>query len=144
MFAHKVEIDINRPVPEVFAFITNPANHARWDSTSLVMEPQSHGAWHSGMKLREVRKLGGRETEVWSQVADLEPNRRMTIKSLTGPEWLGEWYFEPVGNRTHLRFEAQMKTHGLMRLMEPMIAKSLKRDIDANFARLKTVLEGAE
>jgi hypothetical protein len=141
---HQIDITIQRPVADVFAFLTNPSNHPKWDSTSVSMEQLEPGPWQTGTRLREVRNLGGRPTEVASQVAYLEPNRRFNIASLSGPEWRGQWDFTPVGDATRLQFEGRLTFTGLMRLFEPLIARGFKRQLNENFARLKRVLEGAE
>jgi uncharacterized protein YndB with AHSA1/START domain len=143
MIQHQIDLTIHRPVEEVFAFLTNAANHPKWDSTSILMEPQEPGLWHTGIRFREVRKLGGRNTEVASQIAYLEPNRRFNIASLTGPEWRGQWLFEPVAEGTRLQFEGSLTFKGIMRLFEPFIAGGFKLQLDENFARLKDVLENA-
>jgi hypothetical protein len=138
---HQVDIVIQRPVADVFAFLTDPTNHPKWDATSVTMEPQEAGPWHTGMKFRETRNLNGRQIEVLSQVAYLEPNRRFNIISLNGPDWRGQWDFVPVGEATRLQFEGRLTFKGIMRLFEPLIARGFKRQLDTNFAQLKRVLE---
>ena len=142
MIAHQIDITIGRPVEDVFAFLTNSDNHPRWDPSSVSMEQQEPGPWRAGMKFREVRKVAGRDTEVLSEVVALEPNSRFNIASLSGPEWRGQWLFEPVGHdATRLRFEARLTFKGFMRLVEPLIARGFRQQIEENFARLKQVLE---
>ncbi len=141
MIQHAIDLEINRPVQDVFAFVTTEKNHSKWDSLSVVMEPQEEGPWRPGLKFREVRKLGGRDKEVFSQIEVLEPNKRMEIQSLTGPYFHGSWVFEAVGNSTRLHYKAQLKMSGPMKLLEPLIAGQFKKQLEANFARLKQVLE---
>jgi hypothetical protein len=141
MIRHQVNLQINRPVEEVFAFLTNAANHAKWDALSVEMEPQEPGDWHQGLKFREVRKLGGRDTEVYSQLAVFDLNRRMELQSLTGPYFHGTWIFEPKANGTQLLYTAEMKMGGVMRLLEPLIAGGFRKQLEENFANLKRVLE---
>jgi uncharacterized protein YndB with AHSA1/START domain len=141
MISHQVDITIQRPIEEVFAFLTDPKNHSRWDTTSISMEQLEPGPWREGTRFREIRKLGRRNVEVASQVAALEPNRRFNIMSLSGPEWRGQWLFDEVEKGTRLRFEGRLTFTGAMRLMEPLIARGFKRQIDENFARLKEILE---
>ena len=141
MIQHRVEIIIHRPVEKVFAFLTDATRHPSWDTSSVAMEPQEAGDWRTGLKFREVRRIGGRETEVFSQIAYLEPNHRFDMKSLTGPDFEGHWSFEPAGAATRLRWNCQMKLVGFARLFEPLIARQFKQATDANFMRLKGLLE---
>jgi len=60
---------------------------------------------------------------------------------LSGPEWRGQWDFTPAGDATRLQFQGRLAFTGRMRLFERLIARGFKRQLDANFARLKRVLE---
>src|SRR5688572_4821290 len=102
MLEFSADLKINRPVAEVFAWLTNPDNQRKFDKGSLEMNVLTPGPWRAGIQVREVRDLGGRKITVLSGVAELEPNKRFVIRSKTGPEWLGVWLFEPEGAGTRL------------------------------------------
>ncbi len=136
-----IDITIGRPVEEVFAFLTDAANHARWDSSSLVMEPQEAGPWRAGLTFREVRRIGPRPTEVRSVIAELEPNRRMELRSLSGPPFQGHWRFSPMGSSTRLRWTGEIELVGFARLFAPLVTRSFSQSAETNFARLKMILE---
>ncbi len=142
MIEHAVDTRIERPVEEVFAFITDAANHPRWDGSSVSMEPDEPGPWHEGLTFREVRRIGPRRMEIRSKVASLVPNERMDIDSLTGPEFHGHWRFTRDGSATVLRWSAEMAVDGPARLAEKLIARSFRKACDQNFRRLKEILEG--
>jgi hypothetical protein len=55
------------------------------------METITPGPWRAGTQFRELRDLGGRKTEVLSEIAELEPNRLFVVRSKTGPGWVGTW-----------------------------------------------------
>jgi hypothetical protein len=103
MLRFSADLKIHRPVDQVFAWLTDPVNQGKFDKSSLRMEALTPGPWRTGSQFRELRDLGGRKTEVLSEVAELEPNRYFIIRSKTGPEWLGTWRFEPEGSGTRLR-----------------------------------------
>lgn len=141
MIRHQIHLKIQRPVEQVFSFLTNANNHPKWDTLSVSMEAQQAGEWRQGMTFREVRKIGGRDTEVSSKIAVFDLNRHMEIQSLSGPDFHGTWIFETVNGGTHLLYTAEMQLGGLMRLLEPLIAGQFKKQLEANFANLKRVLE---
>jgi uncharacterized membrane protein len=141
MIEHAVEIRIERPVEEVFAFITDAAKHPTWDSSSVSMTPDKPGPWVAGLTFHEVRRMGPREMSFQSKVAALTPNQSMEIESLTGSEFHGHWRFSPNTTGTTLNWSCEMKLKGPAKLGEKFIAKSFKKTCDANFARLKEVLE---
>jgi len=112
MLKFAADLLVNRPVEQVFAWLTNAENQSKFDKSSLKMEALTPGPWRARTQFRELRDLGGRQTEVLSEVAELEPNRRFVIRSKTGPEWLGIWLFEPEGQGTRLRWTGQVEDEG--------------------------------
>ena len=142
MITHAVELRIERPVEDVFAFLTNADNHPKWDTSSLSMTPQRAGPWEAGLVFDEVRKMGARQISFQSKVAALTPNESMEIESLSGAEYHGHWRFSPDGTGTRLTWSCEMKLKGPARLAEKAIAKPFKAGADQNFARLKELLDG--
>ena len=141
MLKFAADLKVNRPVEQVFAWLTNGENQGKFDKSSLKMEALTPGPWQAGTQFRELRDLGGRKTEVLSEIAELEPNRRFVIRSKTGPEWLGIWLFEPEGNSTHLRWTGQMRMKGFGRLLEPLIGRQMRAQISRQFAQLPSLME---
>jgi hypothetical protein len=76
MLKFAADFMVNRPVEQVFAWLTNAENQGKFDKSSLKMEALTPGPWRAGTQFRELRDLGGRQTEVLSEVAELEPNRQ--------------------------------------------------------------------
>ena len=135
------DLMVNRPVEQVFAWLTNAENQPKFDKSSLKMEALTPGPWRVGTQFRELRDLGGRKTEVLSEVAELESNRRFVIRSKTGPEWLGVWQFEPEGNGTRLRWTGQLRMKGFGRVLEPLIGRQMRSQINQQFAQLPSLIE---
>lgn len=141
MLKFSEDLKVNRPVEKVFAWLTNAENQAKFDKSSLKMEALTPGPWRTGTQFRELRDLGGRKTEVLSEIAELETNRRFIIRSKTGPDWLGTWIFEPDGSGTHLHWTGQLTMKGFARLLEPIIGKQMRSQITQQFARLPQLIE---
>jgi hypothetical protein len=141
MLNFSADLKIDRPVDKVFAWLTDPKNHGKFDTSSLEMEVLTPGPWRTGTQFRELRDLGGRKTEVLSEIAELVPNRRYIIRSKTGPGWLGTWEFEPEGASTHLHWAGQLTMKGFARLLEPLIGRQMRPQIDRQFAGLPRLLE---
>jgi len=141
MLKFSADLRVNRPVNKVFAWLTDTNNQSKFDKSSLAMELLSPGPWRSGSQFRELRNLGGRKTEVFSEIADLEPNKRFVISSKTGPGWLGTWLFEPDGTGTKLHWTGQLSMKGFARLLEPLIGKQMRSQIDQQFSALPGLIE---
>ena len=142
MLKFSADVKVDRPVEKVFAWLTNPENQGKFDKSSLKMEVLTPGPWRTGTQIRELRDLAGRKTEVLSEIAALEPNRRFVIRSKTGPGWLGTWLFEPEGPGTRLRWTGQLTMKGFARLLEPLIGRQMEAQISGQFARLPQLIEG--
>lgn len=141
MLKFSADLRVNRPVDKVFAWLTNASNQGKFDKSSLRMELLTPGPWRSGSQFRELRNLGGRKTEVLSEIADLEPNKRFVIRSKTGPGWLGTWMFEPDGTGTKLHWKGQLSMKGFALLLEPLIGKQMRSQIDQQFSGLPKLIE---
>jgi hypothetical protein len=141
MLEFAADLTINRPLAEVFAWLTNVDNQRKFDKGSLEMHMLTPGPWHAGTQFREIRNLGGRKTTVLSEVAELEQNRRFVIRSKTGPDWLGVWVFEPVDAGTRLHWTGQLRMKGFARLLEPLIGRQMRPEVAQQFARLPSLIE---
>ena len=141
MLKFSADIRVNRPVEKVFAWLTNAENQGKFDKSSLKMELLTPGPWRAGSQFRELRDMGGRKTEVLSEIAELEPNRLFVIRSKTGPVWLGTWVFEPEGTGTRLHWTGQLTMNGFARLLEPLIGKQMNNQITKQFAQLPQLIE---
>ena len=141
MLKFSADILVRRPVGKVFAWLTNAQNQAKFDKSSLEMQLLTPGPWQTGSQFREVRNLGGRNTEVFSEITELETNRRFAIRSKTGPGWLGIWDFTPEGNHTRLHWTGQLTMKGFTRFLEPLIGSQMRPQIERQFAALPRIIE---
>ena len=141
MLEFAADLKINRPLAEVFAWLTNADNQRKFDKGSLEMHVLTPGPWREGTQFREIRNLGGRKTTVLSEVAELEQNKRFVIRSKTGPGWLGVWVFEPDQAGTRLRWTGQLRMNGFARLLEPLIGRQMRPAVEQQFARLPSLIE---
>lgn len=141
MVKFSADLYINRPVEKVFAWLTNAQNQGKFDKTSLAMDLLTPAPWQAGSQFRELRNLGGRKTEVLSEISELETNKLFVIRSKTGPDWLGTWSFQPDKSGTRLRWTGQMRMEGFARLFEPIIASQIRAQIDQQFSALPRIIE---
>jgi len=141
MLKFSANVKVNRPVEKVFAWLTNANNQGKFDKSSLKMEALTPGPWRTGSQFRELRDMGGRKTEVLSELAELEPNRRFVVRSKTGPGWLGTWNFEPDGAGTRLHWTGELTMKGFARFIEPLIGRQMRSQIDQQFAELPHLIE---
>ena len=141
MIQHEVTIHINRPVEQVFAFLADSKNLRTWQSDLIENKQLTEGSIGVGTRFREVRRTGPRQSEIQAEITVFEPNKHFATKTLTKPQVTVSYSFKPENNGTQLNYKFVMQTSGFMRLLEPLIAGSIKKDSYSDFEKLKHVLE---
>jgi uncharacterized protein YndB with AHSA1/START domain len=141
MIQHEVTIHLNRPVEQVFAFLADTGKVSTWQSNLIELEPLTEGPLRLGSRFREIRRLGRRDSEIQGQVTAFEPNKRLETKTTTKPEVTVSYAFEPENGGTRLRYRFILLSTGIMRLLEPLIARSIKKESESDFETLKRILE---
>jgi uncharacterized membrane protein len=133
---------IEKPVDEVFAFVVDMGNEAKWQSSVVEAELTSEGPMGAGSTGREVRMLMGRRVETSYRITEWDANRRYSLESTSGPISVQAAYtFEPTDVGTKLSLSLEPKVGGFLKLMEPMIIDMGQRQIEADFKQLKELLE---
>jgi uncharacterized protein YndB with AHSA1/START domain len=141
MIQHEVTIHLNRPVDQVFAFLADTGKVSTWQSSLIKLEALTEGPLRLGSRFREIRRLGRRDSEIQGQVTAFEPNKRLETKTTTKPEVMVSYSFEPENGGTRLRYKFILLSSGMMRLLEPLIARSIKKESESDFETLKRILE---
>ncbi len=134
-------LDVECPVDEVFAYVTNPANLREWQGTSEV-EQLTEGPVRNGTRFREVHEQRGFRVESVTEVTEHEPNRRFHVDVVSGPMPVhGRWEFQQTPAGTRIDFRAEGHGPRKLRLAEPLLTRVLERRFRAHHKRLKTALE---
>ena len=143
MFTRTVSLLIARPLDDVFAFIEDARNRPRWDDGVESEELTSPEPIGVGTTVRTRLRSMGRDYQYTWEVVEHEPPRRMTIESTSGPFPTTLAYrLDEQGGATAVDFSVSGRPGGLLRVLEPLIARNTQKNLDRGFARLKQVLEG--
>ena len=141
MIQHEVTIHLDRPVEHVFAFLMDTRKLSTWQSNLIKSETLTEGPLRAGSRFREIRRINNKEEEIQGEITALEPNRRLETRTLSKPHATVSYALDPDQGGTRLQYKFVLVTSGLMRLLEPMIASSIKKDTQADFETLKRILE---
>jgi uncharacterized protein YndB with AHSA1/START domain len=137
-------IVVERPVEEVFAFVTDARNNPRWQSAAGLQQTQQtpEDPVGVGTRITEVWRFMGRSSESTSEVTEYEPNKKYTRRLIAGtsPIVRGEYTFEPVAEGTRWTFEVTIQASGLFAIAEPLLASNLNHGMVANMSVAKTLL----
>ena len=133
---------IDKPVKDVFAFVTNPANMSKWNSAVVSMEQITPGTVGLGTKFKSVGEMLGRRIEGEMEVIAFEPDSKYGFQMNAGPVQVNVTLsFKTVGTGTKLSLNAQGNPGGLFKLAEGVMQGRVKTMMEENLARLKSVLE---
>ena len=143
MIDFTIETHIARPVAEVFAYATDPAKLASWQTNTVSAVQEGDGPLGVGTRLREVHRApGGKELASLVEVSAYEPATRFSLRMLEGPMPIhADLTFAPNDAGTVLRFRTFGQPTGGMRLLQPVLSRALRRQFGEHCANLKRVLE---
>jgi len=135
-------ITIDRPVDEVWAYVTDVTNDPAWHTDILEATKTSEGpigtgtVWHARFK----PAMGISEGDM--RVVTFEPDRRQVMKGDIGPMHPTLTYLlEPSDGGTTFTRHVQISVSGWMKIMSPMMGMMLSKQNKGFLANLKRVLE---
>ena len=135
-------VTINQPAEVVFAFMRDTRNTTRWHPTVSEAEATLDGPAQIGTQVTEVRTLLGRKMELTFEIVELDPNKRLVMKSISGPVPLDITItFESLGGATSITLDAVTEASGLLKLADWVIEDMLKKEMEADLSTAKHVLE---
>ena len=143
-FGFHVEID--RPVSEVFAYVTDPWHLPEWQTNTVEVRSDPAPPLRVGTRLREVHAAPfGKRVESEVLVAAIEQDRLLELHIENGPAPIdGRWEFADNGpGRTLIRFSASGRIGGPLRILTPLLRFGFKRQMLAHHRRLKQRLEAS-
>ena len=142
MASFESSVVIDRPLEEVFEFMTEEGSAAQWQPWLLESTKTSDGPVGVGTTGREVRKFLGVQIETTGEVTEWEPNRRTSVKSTSGPIPMhSTWTFDAAEDGTRLSTITEVDFGGFYKLAGPAIIRMAKRQLDTDLANLKDLLE---
>ncbi len=143
MINEEHSVIIRRPIEEVFAYVSDLRHSVEWQSGVVEVRKTTEGPLGVGTQFIFVRKFLGRRMEGSSEFVAYEPNTKVTFRAISGPA-TGEssHLFEPTPEGTKVTSKVEMQMGGFFGgLAEPLIAASLRREMEAGAGELKDLLE---
>ncbi len=142
MIQFTIESEIERSVADVFAYVTDPERLATWQTNTVSAVQEGNGPLGLGTRLREVHRAGGRDLESLVEVSEYEPDRAFALHVVEGALPVDvRITFEPTERGTLMHFRAHGQATGTLRLVEPLLRRTLERQFAGHCAKLKQVLE---
>lgn len=138
------ETTINRTPEEVYAFLADGLNNPTWRHGVQRIALKSGPAGAVGaIYAQTLTGPGGRPIAGDYEITEAAPGRLLRFHVVAGPARpFGEYRLSEAPGGTAIRFSLELHPKGLMKLMGPMINKTMQSEV-AQLAALKTTLESA-
>jgi uncharacterized protein YndB with AHSA1/START domain len=136
-------IEIARTPEDVFAYVTDPTRMPEWQQGCLrgrLDTPETQ----VGSRCTTVRKIGGREREVTTEITECDPPRRWSDRGLDGPFRAQVTVsVEPAADpqRSRLTIELDFTGRGLGTLLVGLVRRQAAKEMPGNMVRLRQRLE---
>jgi uncharacterized membrane protein len=138
MLHFKNKLEINRPVADLFSFISNFENMPKWNYFVLEVRKLSEGSIGLNTTFRQVRKTDTQEY----RITEFEPNSRVTVETLPPYSKLVMRFTLEQANKNHtlLTDEWELDT-GKPAFVERLAGGNVKSAVAENLQKLKPLLE---
>jgi carbon monoxide dehydrogenase subunit G len=141
MMSIEESILIQRPIEDVFAFISETANLPLWQNDVLEARHTPAGPVQVGTQMTLVRVLMGRKLEATAVISEYAPPTRYGYQSTAGYAVAGVNTCKATADGTKVTARFDLQTGGLFPLAESVVARTIRRGVQSNLATLKDVLE---
>ena len=138
----KGEIFIRRPPEQVFDFVADERNEPEYNPRLARVEQLSDGPIGVGTQFHAdvaTRRGLAPVTIEWTRFE--RPSRLDSATRMQSMEILGGLTFDPVDGGTRMRWSWEIKPHGGLRLLGPLISRIGRRQEDRIWSALKRRLE---
>jgi uncharacterized membrane protein len=139
------QVEVGRPRAEVAAFMTEPANDPDWIGGVREVRMETPPPLRAGSRVARVAAFLGRRVEYVNEIAELDPDRVLDMRSVKAPFPMRVTYsFEDAGAdgaATVVRNRVQGDPGGFFALFGPLLAPLVRRSVQRDLERLRDVLE---
>jgi|SRR5215207_9643033 len=134
-------VHVFRPLEDVFAYAADPRTFPDWNSAVESVVATSPSGPAAGARYVMSRQLpDGRASNELEIVSWAAPSD-FTIRTTSGPTpFVYRYSFTPADGGTLVTLVAEVDL-GVPGFMQPLVARGVKRGVDANFSTLRAILE---
>ena len=141
----EVSIEINRPLQEVFNYVSDVGNYPEWMAHVLEVLKDTEDPPQQSDRFTVAIKSVGRRFETPYERTAYEANRGYTDRAVGGPVPNQRWdcTFQEAPGGTRLTRAVETEMSGILKLLEPIQKRSAGRGLRRDLQTLKDVLEAS-
>ena len=134
---------IDRPIEEVFAYVTDYDTHLQWQSGVIEAKVTSEGTVGVGSHYTYVMQLLGRRLDTAGEITAHEAPTKHAWKATSAPfpVFEGAFVLEAVDGSTEVTLGAEVEPEGFFKLAEPLVVRMTRRQLETSLNNLKDLLE---
>lgn len=142
MITFETKARIERPIEEVFAYVSDPLNFPRWNSAVEAVRKTSAGENGVASTYAMERELPtGRAMNELEIVAHDRPSE-FSIRTTSGPTPFHYRYrFSAENGETVVQLNAEVELQGAAAFVPQLARRAVKKGVDGNLATLRRILE---
>lgn len=136
-------VEINRPLREVFDYVSDVENYPKWMAHVLGVRKETPGPPRESDRFVVAIKSVGRRFETPYERTSYEADRSYTDRAVGGPIPNHQWHsaFEAATKGTSYTRTVDVESRGLLRLLEPLQKRAADRQLRKDLQTLKSVVE---
>jgi uncharacterized protein YndB with AHSA1/START domain len=144
VIAFETDVHINRPIEEVFAYVSDPLNYPRWNSAVKAVRKTSGGENGVVPTYSMERKLPTGRALNELEIIARQPSREFAIRTTSGPTpFVYRYRFTSESGGTLVQLDAEVELQGAVVLVPQLARRAVRNGVDDNFTTLKVILEAA-
>jgi uncharacterized protein YndB with AHSA1/START domain len=140
MVKFEISEHINRPVAEVFKYISDPTKLPEWNTIVEESIP-SETPIKVGTRVKQRARFLGRKLESTAEVTEHQLDKRFTTKTDKPFPLTVSTAFEAEGGGTKLVLVMEGEPGGFFKVGEPILARIAKKQMQAQLDTAKELLE---
>jgi uncharacterized protein YndB with AHSA1/START domain len=124
-------VTVDKPIGEVFAFLSAGTNEAKWRPEVIdISQVEGTGPGVGAQFEQTMKGPGGRKIAGDFEYTAVEEPTRIDFKTIAGPARpTGSFILQEKGSSTDVTFVLDLVPRGLMKLMAPMINKQVQAEV---------------
>ena len=141
-----VDVEVERliaaPIDEVAAYAGDPGNAPEWYVNIVAARWRTPPPLAVGSQVDFEARFLGRRLAYTYEVVDLEPGRRLVMRTADGPFPMETTYtWETTGGGTLMRLRNRGRPRGFAAVAAPVMAAAMRRATAKDLERLAGLLE---
>ena len=138
----QVHTEIARPRETVADYLFDWRNDTAWIGGISEARRADEGDFGVGSRVARIAHFLGKRIEYVNEVVELEPGRRLVMRSVQGPFPMRVTYeVEDTDGGTRVRLRNQGDARRVYRFAGPFIARAVRRATQRDLGRLKRIVE---